>query len=104
MTRTRLAERRTLPWSTLLTFRRAAISLIWTALPLNENDEVWAATFKPATWLRAFKISSASPSLEYSFSLFALKLAKGRTAMDELVSSGFDSVQAASSTHSSAAV
>jgi hypothetical protein len=31
-------------------------------------------------------------------------LAKGRTAMDELVSSGFDSVQAASSTHSSAAV
>ena len=48
---------------------------------MNAKEEVRAATRSPFTWVSALMISSAMPSLKYSFSFSALRLTKGRTAM-----------------------
>jgi hypothetical protein len=50
--------------------------------PDIENDEVRAMTRRPGSRVSALMISSANPSLKYSFSLSALRLANGRTASD----------------------
>ena len=53
-----------------------------TDLPLNENDDVRAATWRPSICVSALMISSEIPSLKYSFSGSGLMLAKGSTAID----------------------
>ena len=58
------------------------------SLPLKANAEVRAITFRPGILASKFKISSASPSLKYSFSLSALMLAKGKTAMEGVLAVG----------------
>ena len=50
--------------------------------PLNANADVRAITFSSSTCASALMISSARPSAKYSFSGSALRLAKGRTAID----------------------
>ena len=50
--------------------------------PLNENADVLAATRKSGSWASALMISSAIPSLKYSFSGSVLMFANGNTAMD----------------------
>src|SRR5215470_2119773 len=69
------------------TFRAVPISLTFRFLPLNENEEVRAATFKSSIFASAFSSSSANPSQKYSFSASALMLTKGRTAIEGLPAS-----------------
>src|SRR4030095_4052673 len=57
------------------------MSLTSIDLPLNENDEVRAATRRPSICPSALMISSEMPSLKNSFSASALKLANGNTAI-----------------------
>ena len=45
-------------------------------------------TFRPGTWVSALMISSARPSLKYSFSGSRLMFAKGSTAIDGCWSAG----------------
>jgi len=59
-----------------------AIVMMSCSLPRNANDEVRAMTFRSGILASRFKISSARPSLKYSFSLSALRLANGSTAID----------------------
>src|SRR5260370_3111343 len=85
--RNRLPDFLTLPSSTLLTCRARPISSTLTFLPLNENEDVRAATFKFSIFARAFSSSSANPSQKYSFSESALMLTNGRTAIEGWLSS-----------------
>src|SRR6266851_4497847 len=82
VTRMRFPARRTLPSRIVPTPIVSAILRISCSLPLKANAEVRAMTFSPGILASKFRISSASPSLKYSFSLSALMLAKGRTAME----------------------
>src|SRR3989441_9680876 len=50
--------------------------------PLNANDDVRAATRNAWILVRALMISSAMPSVKYSFSGSALMLTNGSTAID----------------------
>src|SRR5215471_7987489 len=85
--RRRLPDFLTLPSRMDFTFRAVPISLTFGFLPLNENEEVRAATFKSSIFASAFNSSSANPSQKYSFSASALMLTKGRTAIDGLSAS-----------------
>ena len=58
------------------------MSLTSIDLPLNENDELRAATRRPSICPSALMISSEMPSLKNSFSVSALKLANGNTAIE----------------------
>jgi hypothetical protein len=58
------------------------MSLTSIDLPLNENDELRAATRRPSICPSALMISSEMPSLKNSFSASALKLANGNTAIE----------------------
>src|SRR6266576_4830832 len=80
--RTRLPDFLTLPSSTLLTCSARPISFTLTFLPLNENEDVRAATFKLSIFASALSSSSARPSQKYSFSGSALIFAKGSTAIE----------------------
>src|SRR5258706_1870242 len=80
--RSRLPDFLTLPSSTLLTCRARPISSTLTFLPLNENEDVRAATFKFSIFASAFSSSSASPSQKYSFSGSVLIFANGSTAIE----------------------
>src|SRR5712671_1705855 len=80
--RSRLPDFLTLPSSTLLTCRAQPISSTLTFLPLNENEEVRAATFKFSIFASALSSSSASPSQKYSFSGSVLMFANGSTAIE----------------------
>src|ERR1700746_2394813 len=51
-------------------------------LPLNANADVREATRNACALLNALMISSAMPSLKYSFSGSALMFTNGRTAID----------------------
>ena len=89
MTLIRLPAFRTLPsrmWSTLSVLPISANS---TSFPRKKNDDVRPATFRPGMLASTLMISSASPSLKYSFSLSALMLANGSTATDGSRSIGF---------------
>ena len=48
------------------------------SFPRNAKDEVRAMTLSPGILASRFRISSASPSLKYSFSLSALDWLQGR--------------------------
>ena len=50
--------------------------------PLNENADVRAATCRPGSCVSALMISSAMPSLKYSFSGSVLMFANGSTAIE----------------------
>jgi hypothetical protein len=52
------------------------------SLPRNANDDVRAMTFSSEILASEFRISSASPSEKYSFSLLLLRLTKGSTATE----------------------
>ena len=52
------------------------------SLPRKANADVRAITLNSRTLVRALIISSAKPSLKYSFSLSALRFTKGSTAID----------------------
>src|SRR5882672_12966248 len=80
--RSRLPDFLTLPSSTLLTCRARPISSTLAFLPLNENEEVRAATFKFSIFASALSSSSASPSQKYSFSGSVLMFANGSTAIE----------------------
>src|SRR6185436_8908088 len=80
--RNRLPDFLTLPSSIVLTCRASPISSTLTLLPLNENEDVRAATFKSSIFVSAFRSSSASPSQKNSFSGSALMLTNGRTAIE----------------------
>src|SRR5438132_3236958 len=80
--RTRLPDFLTLPSSTLLTCSARPISSTLTFLPLNENEDVRAATFKLSIFASALSSSSARPSQKYSFSGSALIFANGSTAIE----------------------
>jgi len=49
---------------------------------LNAKADMRAITLRPGIWSSALMISSASPSLNHSWSLAALMSAKGRTAIE----------------------
>jgi|HubBroStandDraft_4_1064222.scaffolds.fasta_scaffold49109_3 hypothetical protein len=57
-------------------------------LPLKANADVRAVTFSAGICARKLMISSASPSLKYSFSLSPPMLANGSTAIDGRVCAG----------------
>src|SRR5437667_2566641 len=80
--RSRLPDFLTLPSSTVLTCRARPISSTLTFLPLNENEDVRAATFKFSILASALSSSSARPSQKYSFSGSALILTNDNTAME----------------------
>src|SRR5437588_3042088 len=84
--RTRSPAFLTLP-STVFTFKAALISLTFVFLPLNENADVRAATFKVSIFASAFSSSSANPSQKYSFSESAPMLTNGRTTIEGWLSS-----------------
>src|SRR5687767_14211777 len=86
VTRIRSPARRTLPSRTLVTPSACAMRRTSSFLPLNENAEVRAITFRPSTCASALMISSARPSPKYSFSRSALRLANGSTAIDAVAS------------------
>jgi len=79
--RTRFPTLRTLPSSTELTPSFSPISRMSTSFPLKVKEEVREATWMPGTLASALMISSVMPSLKYSFSGSALRLASGSTAM-----------------------
>ena len=58
------------------------MSASFSVLPLNQKEEVRPGTRRPSTCARAFRISSATPSAKYSWSLPGLMSAKGRTAIE----------------------
>src|SRR4029453_14017319 len=62
MTRTRVPALRTLPSSTWRTSSRRAMSVTSSDLPLNENDELRAATRRPSICPSALMISSEMAS------------------------------------------
>ena len=72
---------RTEPSSTLATCNCLAISGISTPLPLNENDEVRAATLSCGIFDSRFSNSSEMPSEKYPCSLSSLMFTNGSTAM-----------------------
>ena len=74
--------RRTLPSSTVVTESFSPIVRRSSPLPLNENADVRAATLRPLSGVRAFRISSAIPSQNQSWSFAALMSVKGITAID----------------------
>src|SRR5262245_1152693 len=80
--RKRLPDFLTLPSSTIFTFKALPISLTFVFLPLNEKEDVRAATFNSAILVNAFSSSSASPSQKNSFSGSALMLTNGNTAIE----------------------
>ena len=82
VTRMRSPARRTLPSSTFVTPSASAMPRTSSFLPLNAKADVRAITLSPGIRVSSLMISSARPSLKYSFSLSALKLANGRTAID----------------------
>ena len=82
VTRMRSPERRTLPSRTFVTPSACAMRRTSSFLPLNANADVRAMTFSPGICASALMISSARPSLKYSFSLSPLRLANGSTAID----------------------
>src|SRR2546427_6592823 len=59
------------------------------SFPRKANAEVRAVTLSPGMWVSALMISSARPSLKYSFSLSALIFANGKTAIDGSRREGF---------------
>ena len=65
-----------------LTLNLAPISLTLTLLPLNENADVRAATFRSSIFDRAFNSSSARPSQKCSLSASALMFVNGKTAIE----------------------
>ena len=70
------------PLKNVATLQRLAdLANVLLLAPEREAD-VRAITFRPGILASKFRISSASPSLKYSFSLSALMLAKGRTAIE----------------------
>ena len=74
--------RRTEPSSTLATCSCRAISGISTPLPLNENDEVRAATLSCGILASRLSNSSEMPSEKYSLVLSSLMLTNGNTAIE----------------------
>jgi len=80
--RTRLPARRTLPSSTDATPRSSAISRTLFVVSLYRMTDVRLITLSPSTGASTVRISSVIPSLKYSFSGSALRLAKGRTAIE----------------------
>ena len=82
MTRSRSPALRTLPSSTWVTPSRWPIARTSAAVLRNWNDEVRAATRRPATQQRALRISSATPSQKYSWSRPGERSLNGRTAID----------------------
>ncbi len=82
MIRSLLPILRTLPSSTVDTLSFLPISPMSSFLPLKANEEVRDATRSAWIFDRALMISSAMPSVKYSFSGSLLMLAKGSTATD----------------------
>src|ERR1700683_604242 len=80
--RTVLPDLRTLPSSTAPTLSLWAIVSTSTFSPLNEKDEVRAATWSSLTSVRELSSSSVSPSEKYSCSLSPLMLTNGSTAIE----------------------
>ena len=81
---------RTLPSSTVATFSFRAMPPMSSFFPLNAKDEVRAATRSAWILVSALMISSAMPSVKYSFSGSALMLTNGRTAIDFAVTASDD--------------
>ena len=77
------------------------MSLTSIDLPLNENDELRAATRRPSICPSALMISSETPSLKNSFSASALKLANGNTAIEGASLTGVTSACASAACTSS---
>ena len=73
---------RTLPSSTVVTPSAAPILRTSSSFPLNANAEVREATRSASIFVSALMISSVIPSLKYSFSLSALMLRSGSTAIE----------------------
>src|SRR6516164_3964897 len=76
--RTRSPARRTLPSSTVVTFSFSPIVRRSTLLPLKEKADVRAATRRPASPVRAFRISSAIPSQNQSLVLGGAHIGEGQ--------------------------
>src|SRR5215831_20593503 len=81
VTRTVLAERRTLPSSTAPTLSLCA-TVAMSGCSLNEKDEVRAATCSSLISARELSSSSVNPSEKYSCSLSPLRFTNGSTAME----------------------
>lgn len=93
--RRRLPILRTLPSSTVETFSFRPTSPRSSFFPLRANDTVREATRNDWIFVSALMISSAIPSVKYSFSGSGLMFAKGITAMDfaaEIVGCGMVAV------------
>src|SRR5580704_8039516 len=86
--RTRSPARLTLPSSTVVTCSLSPMVRRSSLLPLNEIADVRAATLRPLSGVRAFRISSATPSQNQSWSFAALMSVKGSTAIDATRSVG----------------
>src|SRR5258705_7297502 len=82
ITRRRLPALRTLPSSTVLTLSCSPTRRMSWFLPLNANADVRAATRNAWILVSALMISSAMPSVKYSFSGSALMFTNGSTAID----------------------
>src|SRR5205807_3135175 len=78
----------TLPSRTLATLSLRPISRTSISLPLNENAEVRATTYRFSTFVSALIRSSARPSQKYSFSTSALMFRKGKTPIEVGVGAG----------------
>src|SRR5580765_1806143 len=72
----------TLPSTRLATPSAAPILRISVLVPLNENDDVRAATLSSGTWARRLSSVSVMPSEKYSLALSDDMLTKGSTAVD----------------------
>ena len=72
---------RTLPSKTVFTFSLRSIPPMSSFFPLNANDDVRDATRSGFTLVKVLMISSAIPSLKYSFSGSLLMLTNASTAM-----------------------
>src|SRR5690242_5308042 len=75
-----------LPSSTVSTFKVLPISRTSTSLPLNENEDVAAATFKFSIRLSACTSSSAKPTQKYSLAGSEVRFRNGKTASDDAAS------------------
>src|ERR1700683_4046286 len=109
--RTVLPDLRTLPSSTAPTLSLWAIVSTSTFSPLNEKDEVRAATCSSLTSVRELSSSSVSPSEKYSCSLSPLMLTNGSTAIEcgggakatDLATQGFSTMKYAATAASATA-
>ena len=82
VTRSRPPACRTLPSRTDRTPSFSPIARTSSALSLNANEDVRAATRSASTFVSAWMISSLRPSLRYSLSFSWLRFRNGSTAID----------------------